>query len=999
MSKLLLLGSWHAGANCTQYADAFRSLGHEVVTCGPRFTSEDADRWHEDLLEMEWPPTKQEADEYAAKVLAESPTPDLETGKGERLWQTVLPDAVLSFDQYGETPRLDNHPLGVVPCASIYGDTHTGRIQAQRAGADAWDHVFVQFRRGDLEFFDHPSKHWLPAAANPTIWRPYPEVEKDIDVLFVGSTHPAVHKDRVALIRYLQDNGINVTVKHAFGSDAARLMARAKVVLNKSLAGDLNMRVPEALACGAVLVTDQVDGLSRFYPLNEDSPSFWEYETHHEALQHIRWCLRWPAEAKRMGERAAFSAKYDHTYEHRARQLLQTMGLPEEGDGNVGRTSSASRSDVRDHVHVVGLSPRVDDDAQTPLAHPTVSIIIPTYNRWDLTQKCVQSIADTVMRGNAEVVLVDDGSTEPRPETWPLIGIRMARKENGGFCSAVNYGVKHAKGEYVIVLNNDTTPEEGWLAPLLDELRHGAGIVGSLILNPDGTTQAAGLCQMSDGTWRNVERYDPTTGLPVENVDAVMGACFAMRRDTFLRLGGLDEVWGNGGCCEVDLSLRVAKEGLPVRLRLDSKVRHAEGSTRFHVDGIQEKIAENTRRIIERWGMPDVRNGNADSGRGDVPDSGGDARRVHSVPDVRSELGGTGTREVERRPLVVAWQGHFNAEQGGSLALINAVLKKELPKYGVIVHDYFAPGYIDIVLDVTRSERDGLPRMLVSHYFTPDGWEEPPANIEHWAAVAPWEYPPSVTDFPDGWKRVAQNKRLEEIWTPSEYARGLLSPLFGAERVKVIPNGVDLDLFNPDGEKAPGRPDLWRCLFVGGMIYRKGLDRLYDAWRLAFPPEEGAPAVLIIKSQGRTTFYQGQTIEPPADLVRPQNVYPTISVIDRDMEATELAEIYRKVDCLVHPFRYEGFCLPLLEAMASGKPVVYSGHAPATEFVSDSSGLAIPSVNHEIDVTALARGLRWLYEHREDAAAMGAEGRKAAMAYSWPSVAERYATAIRRICG
>jgi hypothetical protein len=213
VSRRAVLGNWHAQSNAAQYADALAALGHTVTRIGPLFGWQDAYQWRDGLLVMEWPPTEAEADAYVTKVIQESPRPDIVTEKGEVFDRALDVDAAIEFWAYGDSPRW-TEAKPEQQHAIVFGDTHTNHLREQVAQVrnGNYDSVWVQFRRSDLAAFDHPSKHWLPAAANPSIWKPYPEVEKDIDVLFCGSTHPQVHRERVELIRFLQEQGIDVSV-------------------------------------------------------------------------------------------------------------------------------------------------------------------------------------------------------------------------------------------------------------------------------------------------------------------------------------------------------------------------------------------------------------------------------------------------------------------------------------------------------------------------------------------------------------------------------------------------------------------------------------------------------------------------------------------------------------------------------------------------------------------------------------------------------------------
>src|ERR1041385_2308293 len=103
------------------------------------------------------------------------------------------------------------------------------------------------------------------------------------------------------------------------------------------------------------------------------------------------------------------------------------------------------------------------------------SIIIPVFNHAALTQQCLSAI-----QADAEIIVVDDGSTEPLPST-------IRHETNTGFAKACNDGAVAASGEYLIFLNNDTIPQPGWLDALV---RHAdahpqAAVVGAKLLYPN----------------------------------------------------------------------------------------------------------------------------------------------------------------------------------------------------------------------------------------------------------------------------------------------------------------------------------------------------------------------------------------------------------------------------------------------------------------------------------------------------------------------------------
>jgi glycosyl transferase family 1 len=251
---------------------------------------------------------------------------------------------------------------------------------------------------------------------------------------------------------------------------------------------------------------------------------------------------------------------------------------------------------------------------------------------------------------------------------------------------------------------------------------------------------------------------------------------------------------------------------------------------------------------------------------------------------------------------------------------------------------------------------------------------------------------------------------VDELWVPSEYVRRMyVEAGVDADRVVTIPNGVDLEAFRPDGpERAlPGAGEGTRFLFVGGLIGRKGADLLFDAWRTAFAGREDV--TLVLKDFGADDIYRNSGREPIRDHIASGSL-PRIVLIDEDLSTDEVAALYRACDVLVHPYRGEGFAMPVLEAMACGLPVIATAGGPTDEFLPGEAGWRIDSrkvhfPEDRID-TLETHGRPWLLEpdrehlvallRQADAAddeeldARGRAGRDAAQSFSWDAVASRY---------
>lgn len=164
----------------------------------------------------------------------------------------------------------------------------------------------------------------------------------------------------------------------------------------------------------------------------------------------------------------------------------------------------------------------------------------------------------------------------------------------GTFAENCNRAAVDSHSEYLVFLNDDTLPQPGWLDPLIAALRY-SHIAGSRLIYPDGSIQHAGVYfTMVDGiltanNWQEERESGP--------VDAVTGACLAIRRTDFMEMNGFDEGFKNG-YEDVDLCLRVRQHGGKIVYCAESTVIHYEsksGPARWaHVN-------DNVRRLQELW--------------------------------------------------------------------------------------------------------------------------------------------------------------------------------------------------------------------------------------------------------------------------------------------------------------------------------------------------------------------------------------------------------------
>lgn len=229
-------------------------------------------------------------------------------------------------------------------------------------------------------------------------------------------------------------------------------------------------------------------------------------------------------------------------------------------------------------------------------SRPLVSIIIPNKDHVDDLSRCVESIINLSTYDNYEIVIVENNSETAEIRTYyeeisrhPRVQV-VEYKGDFNYSKINNFGVQYAKGEYLLLLNNDTeviTPD--WMEELLMyAMRKDVGVVGAKLYYPDKTIQHAGIV-IGLGAHRTAGHThyripEANVGYMgrlcyAQDVTAVTGACMMVPKALYEELGGLDESF-TVALNDVDFCLRVREKGLLNIFTPFAELYHYESKSR-----------------------------------------------------------------------------------------------------------------------------------------------------------------------------------------------------------------------------------------------------------------------------------------------------------------------------------------------------------------------------------------------------------------------------------
>ena len=563
---------------------------------------------------------------------------------------------------------------------------------------------------------------------------------------------------------------------------------------------------------------------------------------------------------------------------------------------------------------------------------PVASVVVIAFRNAPFVLGCLRALERSVREVPYELLLV---LNQPSRELVGLVesrvsGARVLRtRVNLGFGGAVNFAASQARGEFLVLLNDDTEVMDGWLEELVETARRrpAAGAVGSTMLFPDGTLQEAASVLWADGSSITVGR-----GLPGDSrkydyerrVDFASGGSLLIRRATFEQLGGMDPSYFPAYYEDADLCLRMAEIGQSTWYQPRSRVMHYESMSTN--DTFRAFLfARNRATFVARWERllserEPAAPGDPQALERAVHLAMGGLRRVLFIDDQVADASiGSGYPRMVDTLRAIQDSGRYHLSLFTSL--VDGSKNNDLAcELGIAVVDGFSPGDLEEHLSSLALPYDAV---VISR----------PHNYERFAHIITRLYPgtPIIYDaealfhrrierqaalgYPGGLVEEAAEMRALEARIASEAALVVTiseqEATFMAEHARG-PVRVHSPLLHGLAPGPGGYADREDIAFVAGWAWGV-LTPNVDA--LMWFARDVLPEVLA-RAPGARLLVTGSNV--PAPVLRLAG--PSIVFTGR---VPDLEEFYAKARVVIVPMRYgSGVKIKTIEALQFGVPTV-----------------------------------------------------------------------------
>ncbi|MCI0637436.1 MAG: glycosyltransferase [Gemmataceae bacterium] len=853
----------------------------------------------------------------------------------EALWRAPVPIIGLG----GDWNLLWHHYRHILPRCDL--------VLADSAGVEAMK------RQG----IGHASHAELFGCERAFVEFSYPDGPRDIDILFVGNFHAAVQYERLPWLGRVAMLGERWKVHLAtgvFGDDYRRLLGRARIVFNRSIRGECNNRTFEAVAARALLFQESENRDIR--SLLREGEEFVAYDDAN-LEERLEFFLTHEEKRRNIALRA-WERRSEFTFDALWQRAMETieMALPETKE----RAAQRSTLPVSPHERTWQLvSSTLGNDEQL---------------HFDLKRFVGENRSSAELQNDFGVAL------------W------QHQPRDGQACAAAFQNAWNADPRQVVAGLNlaEILVHLGQKAFAVEQSERTLAMLDLVAELPAWALDAVRVLTEFDEFWVEWEKAAWQHTCDRRGEETAKRRLLRWRLCQILAEVSNDDsvryfqMWAQ----RPDLAASNRELGCALgraRRPMEALPYLQQSLALNPFDGQSARALNHTLGLLGRT----VEQLRLAKGRRRLNKSAPEL--VPEEPWFAEEPPSAATQSP-RQQLRIVWHGTQRVLH--SLALVNRELCQRLLCRG---HEL---SLLEPEIPEPPSRRTPLSEDLgarlrakltspadvhVSHQWPPDF--TPPAE-GHWVIIQPWEF----GSVPKAWI-APLTQIVDEVWVPSRFVRNtFVQSGIPADQVHVIPNGVADHFFQEHSPFALATKKRFKFLFVGGTIERKGIDLLLKAYTQVFSDRH--EVCLIIKDTGVGQFYRGQTIDEKIAYLKSAPHAPEIEYFSDELSPEELAGLYQACDCLVHPYRGEGFGLPIAEALASGLPVIVTGFGAALDYCREEFAYLIPARAEFLpkepgaletvdrpfwakpDLDALRFLVRHVVEHPDEAKEKARKGRK-----------------------
>ena len=207
----------------------------------------------------------------------------------------------------------------------------------------------------------------------------------------------------------------------------------------------------------------------------------------------------------------------------------------------------------------------------------------------------------------------------------------------------------------------------------------------------------------------------------------------------------------------------------------------------------------------------------------------------------------------------------------------------------------------------------------------------------------PWEF----TVIPSRWVK-AISTCVDRVWVPSEFVRdAYVDSGLPNEIIDVVPHAINDSMWSPQNKPyAFPTKKKFTFLFVSGMLHRKGIDVLLEAFTKAFTSEDDVSLYLHSSYSGESKDGVRMKLQILADIdshLKQEGAPEIVLDADKKLSEEDYFGLYTGADAYILPFRGEGFALTIFEAALSGLPIITTKASPITDFLTDDMAYLVPA--------------------------------------------------------